>query len=198
VADPTALQQGDALVIVDMQRDFLPGGSLGVPDGDAVVPVINSYAEKFRAAGLPVAATRDWHPPDHCSFEAQGGTWPPHCVRDTAGAEFADTLQLPPDFMLISKATKSELDAYSGFDGTDLAERLRVAGVRRVFVGGLATEYCVLATVRDARAAGFEVGLLADAVRAVNVDPGDGERALDEMRSLGASTVRLRDLDVAA
>jgi nicotinamidase/pyrazinamidase len=198
VRNRTTLQKGDALIIVDVQRDFLPGGSLGVPDGDAVVPVINAYAEKFRAAGLTVAATRDWHPADHCSFEAQGGPWPPHCVRDTAGAGFADALRLPPEVILISKATKSEADAYSGFDGTDLAERLRAVGVRRVFVGGLATDYCVLATVRDARAAGFEVALLTDAVRAVNVDPGDGDRALGEMQELGASFVEMQDLDVAA
>lgn len=192
------LQKGDALIVVDVQRDFLPGGSLGVPDGDAVVPVINAYAEKFAAAGLPVAATRDWHPEDHCSFAAQGGPWPPHCVRDTAGAEFADALRLPADVMLISKATRSDADAYSGFDGTGLAERLREDGVRRVFVGGLATDYCVLATVRDALAAGFEVAVLTDAVRAVNVEAGDGDKALDDMRGQGASFVELQDLDVAA
>ena len=192
------LRKGDALIVVDVQRDFLPGGSLGVPDGDAVVPVINAYAEKFTSAQLPVAATRDWHPADHCSFAAQGGPWPPHCVRDTAGAEFADGLRLPARVSLISKATRSEADAYSGFDGTELAARLREAGVRRVFVGGLATDYCVLATVRDALAAGFEVAVLTDAVRAVNVDPGDGDKALAEMRELGASFVEMQDLDVAA
>lgn len=151
-ADRMRIQEGDALIVVDLQRDFLPGGSLGIPDGDAVVPVVNDYVAKFRPAKLPVAATRDWHPADHCSFAAQGGPWPPHCVRDTAGAEFADSLRLPPEVMLVSKATRREADAYSGFDGTELAARLQEAGVRRVFVGGLATDYCVLATVRDALA----------------------------------------------
>ena len=192
------LEKGDALIIVDVQSDFLPGGSLGVPDGDAIVPVINAYAEKFGSAELPIVATRDWHPADHCSFAAQGGPWPPHCVRHTAGAEFAAALHLPEEVLLISKATRSEADAYSGFDGTDLAKRLRAAGVRRVFVGGLATDYCVLATVRDALAAGFEAAVLTDAVRAVNVESDDGDKALAEMRRLGAQLIGMRDLNVAA
>lgn len=192
------LKTGDALIVVDVQRDFLPGGSLAVPDGDAVVPVLNEYLRRFSSAGLLTIATRDWHPADHCSFVAQGGTWPAHCVQDSPGAQFADALRLPDDALLISKATTSEADAYSGFDGTDLASRLRDAKVKRVFVGGLATDYCVLATVRDAILAGFEVFVLRDAVRAVNVEPGDGKKALDEMGALGASLIELRALDAAA
>lgn len=182
--------QGDALLIVDVQNDFLPGGALPVPEGDAVVPVLNRWIERFTARRLPVYATRDWHPPNHCSFREQGGPWPPHCVAGTEGAAFAPGLKLPPDAVIVSKATEPDREAYSGFQGTDLAERLRAQGVRRLFVGGLATDYCVLSTVRDALREGFEVVLIEDAVRAVDVQPGDGARALEEMRRLGARTVR--------
>ena len=183
-------QRGDALVIVDVQNDFLPGGALAVPHGDEVVPVLNRWIERFTARGLPVVATRDWHPPDHCSFRERGGPWPVHCVAGTEGAAFAPALRLPADALVISKATEPDREAYSGFEGTDLAERLRGLGVRRLFVGGLATDYCVLSTVRDARREGFDVVLLEDAVRAVDVQPGDGARALEEMRRLGAELVR--------
>jgi nicotinamidase/pyrazinamidase len=182
-------QAGDALVVVDVQNDFLPGGALAVSRGDEVVQVLNAAIERFRLSGLPVLATRDWHPANHCSFKAQGGIWPPHCVADTAGAQFAPGLTLPDEATIISKAVSPERDAYSGFAGTDLDARLRAAGVRRVFVGGLATDYCVLSTVRDARSAGFEVVLLLDAIRAVDVHPGDGERAIEEMKALGAVPV---------
>jgi nicotinamidase/pyrazinamidase len=177
---------GDALLIVDVQNDFLPGGALAVPQGDAVVPVLNRWIARFRDRGLPVVATRDWHPPDHCSFRSRGGPWPEHCVAGTPGARFAPDLELPQDALIVSKATESDREVYSGFQGTDLAERLRALGVRRLFVGGLATDYCVLETVRDALREGFEVVVLRDAVRAVDVNPGDGERALEEMRRLGA------------
>jgi len=180
---------GDALLIVDVQNDFLPGGSLAVPEGDRVVPVLNRYIRDFTAAGLPVYATRDWHPEGHCSFAAQGGPWPPHCRAGTRGAAFAPGLKLPEGAVVISKADTVEKDAYSGFQGTDLAERLQAAGVRRLFVGGLATDYCVLNTVRDALAAGFGVVLLEDAIRAVDVKPGDGARAEAEMVRAGAVPV---------
>jgi nicotinamidase/pyrazinamidase len=192
------IRTGDALIVVDVQRDFLPGGSLAVPDGDAVVPVLNRYLRQFEAAGLPTIATRDWHPADHCSFVAEGGTWPAHCVQDSPGAEFAEALRLPDDTMLISKGTKRDAEAYSGFDGTDLARRLNDANVTRVFIGGLATDYCVLATTRDAISAGFEVFVLRDAIRAVNVEAGDGGRAVDEMCGLGASLIELHALDAVA
>jgi len=188
------LQTGDALIAVDVQNDFLPGGSLAVPDGDAVVPVINRYLAEFAARALPVYATRDWHPPNHCSFKAQGGIWPPHCVAATHGAEFARSLALPATAAVISKAATPEIDAYSGFGGTDLAARLRAGRVTRLFIGGLATDYCVLNTVRDALAGGFEVLLLADAIRAVDANAGDGGRALDEMRQRGARVIRCEDL----
>ena len=188
------LGQGDALVVVDLQRDFLPGGALAVPRGDEVVPVMNKYIRLFQEKGLPIIATRDWHPPDHCSFKDQGGPWPPHCVRGTPGAQFAPGLELPQDVIIISKATSRDQEAYSGFQGTDLDERLRELGVKRLFIGGLATDYCVLATVKDALKLGYGVCLLLDAVRAVDVTPGDGKRAIEEMKALGAVPITLEDL----
>jgi len=188
------LQPGDALLIVDVQNDFLHGGSLAVPHGNQVVPVLNRYIGVFVAQGLPVYATRDWHPERHCSFRAQGGPWPPHCVAHTRGAEFAEALLLPPAVNVISKATSADRDAYSGFDDTDLETRLRTAGVRRLFVGGLATDYCVLNTVRDALQLGYDVMLLSDAIRPVEVRPGDGERAEADMARRGARRVTLRDV----
>jgi nicotinamidase/pyrazinamidase len=189
-----APRPGDALLIVDVQNDFLPGGALAVPQGDAVIAPINRYAALFSSRALPVFATRDWHPRDHCSFKPAGGPWPPHCVAGTPGAALAAALALPPAAAVISKATDSARDAYSGFQDTVLERQLREKGVRRVFVAGLATDYCVLATVRDARAAGFEAVVLTDAVRAVELAPGDGERALGEMRALGARTAQPGDV----
>lgn len=186
--------RGDALIVVDVQNDFLPGGSLAVPRGDEVVAPLNRYAAAFAAANLPVYATRDWHPSNHCSFKARGGPWPPHCVADSNGAAFAPGLKLPAPTVVISKATTADKDAYSGFEGTDLDARLKRAGVKRVFVGGLATDYCVLNTVRGARKLGYEVMLLTDAIRAVNVKPGDGRHAEAEMHRLGSRPFTLTQL----
>lgn len=186
---------GDALIVVDVQNDFLPGGALAVPRGDEVVPVLNGYIACFTARHLPVFATRDWHPPDHCSFQAAGGPWPPHCIATTPGAAFAPGLNLPADAHIVSKATAREPDSYSGFGGTDLALKLARARVKRVFVGGLATDYCVFNTVADAVAEGFETVLLLDGVRAVDVHPGDGAAAIVRMQELGALTARLGDLN---
>jgi nicotinamidase/pyrazinamidase len=188
------LQTDDALIIVDVQNDFLPGGSLAVPHGEEVVPALNRYIRIFQEKGLPVFATRDWHPSDHCSFKAQGGIWPPHCIRGTRGAEFPPDLRLPGDAVIISKAVTLEKDAYSGFEGTDLHDRAQALGLKRLFVGGLATDYCVLNTVKDALSLGYEVYLLADAIRAVNVQPDDGEKAGDEMIRLGARPVCVGDM----
>lgn len=189
-----SLNPDDALIVVDVQNDFLPGGALGVPDGDQVVPVINEYLRCFERHGLPIFATRDWHPADHCSFQAAGGPWPPHCVAGTSGAGFPPELALPPSAQVISKAMTRDADAYSGFAGTDLATRLRQAGVSRLFVGGLTTDYCVLNTVKEAIMEGYTTILLADAVRAVNVKPGDDAMAIAEMQRLGATTARLKDI----
>jgi nicotinamidase/pyrazinamidase len=188
------LKPSDALIVVDVQRDFLPGGALGVPHGDEVVPVLNRYIALAQEKGVPIYASRDWHPPRHCSFAEQGGPWPVHCVADTEGAKFAPGLALPPDAHIVSKATAEEPDAYSAFQATDLARDLRGRGVTRVLVGGLATDYCVLNTVRDALREGFEVVLLTDAIRAVDVKPGDGARAEAEMREAGAKTSTYADL----
>jgi nicotinamidase/pyrazinamidase len=191
---PFSLETHDALIVVDVQNDFLPGGALGVPDGDAVLPVLNGYIAQFEGRGLPIFATRDWHPGDHCSFRAQGGPWPRHCVAFSHGAAFATELQLPCSAVIVSKAQAPERDAYSGFEGTNLETLLRARGASRLLVGGLATDYCVLNTVRDALARGFQVLLLTDGIRAVNVNPGDGDRALSEMVALGAQPLTLREL----
>ncbi|MBI2312253.1 MAG: nicotinamidase [Betaproteobacteria bacterium] len=189
-----SISAGDALVIVDVQNDFLPGGSLAVPRGDQVVPVLNGYIARFQAQGVPVFATRDWHPSNHCSFRARGGPWPPHCVAGTPGADFAPGLELPPGATVVSKATTADQDAYSGFGGTELDRLLRDRGVKRVLVGGLATDYCVLNTVKDAVRLGYTVLLLQDAIRAVNVQPDDGTRAEQEMLGLGANPITLTNL----
>jgi len=189
------LEPDDALIVVDMQRDFLSGGALAVPNGEAVIPVLNRCLARFSALGLPIFATRDWHPVDHCSFRARGGPWPPHCVAGTAGAEFGPGLALPADARVISKATAAETEAYSGFQGTNLAAQLRALGRKRVWIGGLATDYCVRSTALDALGQGFEVVLIEDAICAVDVHPGDGARALAELVKRGAALVAAKDID---
>ena len=188
-----AVKKHDAVLIVDVQKDFLPGGSLAVSHGDEVVPVLNRYLALARRKRLPVFASRDWHPARHCSFKARGGPWPEHCVAGTPGAAFAPGLELSADAVIISKGAQEQADAYSAFEGTDLALRLRAIGIKRLLIGGLATDYCVRATVRDALGEGFDVLLLQDAIRAVNVKPGDGERAEREMQDAGATPVHLQD-----
>jgi len=184
---------GDILFIVDVQNDFLPGGSLAVPHGDEVVPVLNHYLKLFKDNQLPVYASRDWHPPDHCSFISQGGQWPPHCIQNSSGAEFSEALHLPSQTFVVSKASDQWQDAYSAFQSTGLVDKLKNAGVKRLFVGGLATDYCVLSTVNDALKAGFQVYLLCDAIRAVNLQFGDGDRAIHAMEQHGARLVQLSE-----
>jgi len=189
----------DALVVVDVQNDFCPGGALGVTDGHAVVPILNMYAERFRAAGAPVFASRDWHPARTKHFQSGGGVWPPHCVQGTPGAAFHPALALPAGVTIVSKGMDPGDDAYSCFqaeteDGLPFAAALGECGASRLFVGGLATDYCVRATVLDALKEGFEVVLLEDASRAVDLKPGDGERAMAEMIAAGARSVRLSDI----
>ncbi len=188
---------GDALIVVDVQNDFLPGGALAVAGGDEVIEPLNGYIRHFARRSLPVFATRDWHPREHCSFREHGGRWPAHCVAGTDGAKFPPQLKLPPDVHVISKATQPEPDAYSGFQGTDLAQQLRDLGCTRVFIGGLATEYCVRATALDARAAGLEVVVPADAIRALDTQPGDGEHALAELKASGAQVAPASRLPAA-
>lgn len=163
----------DALIIVDVQNDFCPGGALAVAGGDAVVPILNRLAPRFGT----VVATRDWHPANHRSFAAQGGPWPPHCVAGTPGAAFHPDLDQSAIDLVVEKATTPDQEAYSGFDGTDLAARLRARGVRRVYVGGLALDYCVDATALDAQKAGFETWVIGDATRAVFPEQGAAKEA---------------------
>jgi nicotinamidase/pyrazinamidase len=179
-------QAGDALLVVDVQRDFLPGGALAVAQGDRILPVIDRIVGLFARLGLPVIASRDWHPPDHCSFRPQGGPWPVHCVAGGDGARFAERLRLPTGAGIVSKATDTWSDAYSAFEGTGLAGVLRRTGVRRLFVVGLATDYCVLHSVVDALGLGLSVVVLQDGIAAVDVHAGDGERALARMGDRGA------------
>jgi nicotinamidase/pyrazinamidase len=171
----------DGLIVVDVQNDFCAGGALEVPDGDAVVGPINQLMEEISF----VVATRDWHPSNHRSFQAQGGPWPAHCVRDTGGAELHPRLHTSQIDAIVDAGREPQHEGYSGFEHTDLERLLRDAGVEQVHVAGLALDYCVKATALDARRAGFEVVLHQGATRAIDAQPGDAERALDELRAAG-------------
>jgi len=188
------MEKNAALVIVDVQNDFCPGGALAVADGDHVVPALNRYIERFAEAGLPIFATRDWHPPITTHFKIYGGQWPVHCVQGTFGAELHVALKLAGGARIVSKGMAADVDSYSGFDGVDssgigLAELLLRANATRIFVGGLATDYCVKQTVLDGLKQGFAVTLLEDCVRGVDLAPGDSECALHEMLGAGATTL---------
>lgn len=194
------MAKGDGLLIVDVQNDFCPGGALAVPEGDRVVTVLNDYIARFRDRGLPIFASRDWHPEQTRHFEARGGPWPPHCVAGTPGAEFHPSLELPEEATVVSKGTDPEDDGYSAFEaetsgGQGLHEALRGRGVERIFVAGLATDYCVRASVLDAAVHGLRPVLLLDAIRGIDVEPGDEARAVDEMLRAGAATATLATLD---
>lgn len=178
----------EALLVVDVQRDFCPGGALAVDRGDEVVPGLNDVIGAFARLGLPVFFTRDWHPPDHVSFRSRGGRWPPHCIAGSEGAQFHPRLTVPRGAVIVSKGTSPEKEAYSGFQGTDLEARLKKEGADEVLLGGLTTDYCVKESALDALKAGFHVTLLEDCVRAVDARPGDGERALAEMKGAGAKS----------
>jgi nicotinamidase/pyrazinamidase len=178
-----------ALIVVDVQNDFCPGGSLAVTRGDEVIAPLNELMQEFLDRGEPVYKTRDWHPPQTNHFAAYGGVWPFHCIQNTPGAEFHRDLLDDPRITVISKGIDDSADGYSGFDGTNLVELLREAGVSEIWVGGLATDYCVKDTVIDGVRAGFKVKALAETMRAVNVNPGDGAKALEEMRNAGAEIV---------
>jgi len=176
---------GRALVIVDFQRDFTPGGALAVSEGDEIAGRLNELAHSgwFDL----VVATRDWHPPDHGSFSEQGGPWPVHCVRDTPGAQLHPALDAHSVDVIVDKGQDATTEGYSGFEGTDLEELLRSHGIRDVTVVGLATDYCVKNTALDALRAGFGVHVESDAVRGVDVTAGDSDRALEELRAAGAT-----------
>ncbi len=189
------MQRGDALILVDVQNDFLAGGALPVPNAEHVIEAANRYLKLFGARHLPVFATRDWHPVNHCSFLAQGGCWPPHCIAGTAGADSPPNLTLPKEACILEKATRPEQEAYSAFEGTSLDGLLKAAAVTRLFIGGLATDYCVLNTVKEARAIGYAVMLLEDAIAGVDIHPGDSASAIERMRLSGARLVTIGDIE---
>jgi len=185
------MNKAAALVIVDVQNDFCPKGSLAVPHGDRVIAPLNRAAGYFAAAGLPVVASRDWHPQVTGHFKEYGGLWPPHCVQNTIGAAFHHDLRLPDGTVVFSKGSDPNSDSYSAFDGRDprgilLGDVLAALKVQHLYVGGLATDYCVKTTVLDALKAGLKVTVLTDAIAGVDVVPGDSEKALEEMAKAGA------------
>ena len=184
-------QPKQALIVVDVQNDFCPGGTLAVPHGDDVIEPLNQLIDDFLKRGAPVYKSRDWHTPTTKHFAAYGGTWPVHCVQNTEGAEFHPALRDDPRITVISKGL-GDTDCYSAFDETDLATQLHRQNVEEVVVGGLATDYCVKNTVLDALKKGFKVKAIENAMRAVDLQPGDGERAIDEMRDAGADIVTAR------
>jgi nicotinamidase/pyrazinamidase len=173
-----------ALLIIDFQNDFTGGGALAVPDGDAIAPRLNELIDSgdFDL----IVATRDWHPADHASFREQGGPWPPHCVQGTRGAELNDALHADRVDAIVDAGYRADLEGYSGFEATDLAALLREHGVDEVTIVGLATDYCVKQTAADALREGFSVSVDREAIRGIDVKPGDSERALDELRAAGA------------
>jgi nicotinamidase/pyrazinamidase len=191
----------DALVVVDLQNDFCPNGALAVREGDAIVPVVNRYLERFEKAGAPVFLTRDWHPEVTTHFKAYGGIWPPHCVQGTRGAEFHPSLKPPARAEVVSKGMDPSRDSYSAFHAEDesgrtLPDVLKARGIRRLYVGGLATDYCVRASALDALNEGFEVVVLTDAIGAVDLKPGDGTRAMHEMQQAGAKLATMNDIGI--
>jgi nicotinamidase/pyrazinamidase len=173
----------DALLIIDFQNDFTPGGALAVEGGDEIGEPIQQLAPQYDV----VAATRDWHPPDHASFETEGGPWPPHCVQGTHGAELHPAMDAIDIDFIVDVGRERDDEGYSGFEKSDLAQQLRERGVDRVAICGLATDYCVRASAIDACHEGFDVIVVEDAIRPVEVEPGDGRRAIDLMIQAGAT-----------
>jgi len=179
-----SLKPGDALFIVDVQKDFCPGGALPVEGGDTIVPVINRWISAAVAKGVSVYASRDWHPMGHLSFKERGGQWPPHCIQDSDGAKFHPDLALPNSTIIVTKGVRFDLDQNSAFDQTGLAVQLRKDGIRRLWVAGLAEDVCVLATVLGARREGFDVVLIEKATRPITAE--GGEKARCQMQAAGA------------
>lgn len=183
-----------ALVVVDAQVDFFEGGALAVPGSNAIISVVQKYVDFFQGKHVPIFFTRDWHPSNHISFRAQKGPWPPHCVQNTPGAKFHPRIKIPDSAVIISKAYLQNKDAYSGFEGTVLDEELKKQGILQISVCGLATDYCVKHTVLDALKLSYEVLLLSDAIKGVNLKPTDSDKALQEMEKSGAKKVMFGDL----
>jgi len=180
-------KKGDALIIVDVQKDFCPGGALPVEDGEKIVPVLNTWIETAEQQGIPIYASRDWHTVRHVSFKDQGGPWPPHCLRDSEGAGFHSGLHLPDNVVKITKGVRFDQDQNSVFDQTGLTLQLKRDGIERLWIGGLAQDVCVLASVLDARNEGFDVFVIREATRPVS--PEGGEKALQDMEKAGAVIV---------
>lgn len=190
-----ALTAHDALLVADIQNDFLPGGALAISGGDEILPILMNYIRRFQAHGIAIFLTRDWHPFNHGSFRSQGGPWPVHCIAGSPGSLPPTLFATPPSAVIIYKATDRDQEAYSAFHHTALDRHLRALSVHRLFIGGLATEYCVLNSVKDARSLGYDVCLLMDGIKAVNLRPDDGRRAEEEMIRLGAMPVRWEMLE---
>ncbi|PIQ89583.1 MAG: nicotinamidase [Candidatus Omnitrophica bacterium CG11_big_fil_rev_8_21_14_0_20_42_13] len=189
----------NALLIADVQNDFCPGGKLGISDGDKIIPAINKYIKEFSKNKLPIFISRDWHPKKTKHFKKFGGVWPAHCVQNTKGAEFHAKLKFPKEAIIISKGMDPEKDSYSAFDavdsnGCEFDNLLRIFGIKNLFVGGLATDYCVKNSAIDALKKGFKVLLLVDAVKGVNLKPNDSDEAIDEMVRRGARKISFADL----
>jgi nicotinamidase/pyrazinamidase len=187
-----------ALLVVDIQKDFCAGGALAAPGGDEIIPAVNRHIAAARSRDMPVYATRDWHPPTTSHFKEYGGVWPPHCVQGTEGAQFHRELKLPPDAIVVNKGDDPQRHGYSAFDGhtsrgKTLLDDLRDRHITRVYLTGIATDYCVRESALDALKAGLEVRVVADAIAGIDVRPGDARRALDEIAAAGAQIVR--DLD---
>jgi nicotinamidase/pyrazinamidase len=191
------LSKADALIIVDVQNDFCPGGAMAVPAGAAVAKMLTTAAAAFASRGALVFATQDWHPAGHTSFRSQSGPWPDHCVQGTPGAEFHRDLHLPEGTIVVRKGASPNKDAYSGFVDSNLEERLNAASLTRLFIGGLATDGCVLNTVVDALGIGFETYVILDAIGELDNEPGDGLRALHLMQVSGAMTATTGELGAA-
>jgi nicotinamidase/pyrazinamidase len=187
------IKNNDALLITDIQKDFLSGGALSIDGGDEIIPVLNEYIRNFDAGKAHVFASRDWHPANHVSFNTQGGPWPPHCIKETNGAKFSSDLKLPEHVLVISKAIEATHESYSVFDGTILANELKRFGAKRLFIGGLATDYCVVNTVLDARRLGLETIVLMDATLGINVNPDDVDAAIETMVTNGALQATVDD-----
>ncbi len=192
------MRQDQTLLIVDVQNDFCPGGALAVAGGDKVVPLLNKYIEIFSKEKSPIIASRDWHPRKTKHFKEFGGPWPVHCVQNTKGAAFHPRLELPREAIVVSKGMDPDKDSYSAFQALDergrpLADILNALGVKELFIGGLATDYCVKASVLDA-VKYFKVNFLADAMKAVNIQPDDSRKAVEEMVKAGAQKMTLEQI----
>ena len=193
------MESKKALLIVDVQNDFCPGGALAVPEGDKIVPILNRYMMIFSRKKWPIFASRDWHPRESKHFKQFGGPWPEHCIQNTRGARLHPGLRLPEETIVISKGMDPDKDSYSAFQavdskGTEFLELLKMSGIKELYVGGLATDYCVKSSVLDALKFGFKVKLLIDAIKGVNIKPEDSEEAIQEMIRGGAEKMTLKEL----